>query len=216
MENEINYPFVHEFLSRMFCSRDPLLQEMETYAEKEQIPIIQRESARFLETICMITKPLRVLEVGTAIGYSSIILAGMQSEKGIIDTIEMSEDMVTKAIGYIQRAGLEKKIRILQGDAFEILQCLNTPYDLLFLDAAKGQYPDFLPQCLRLLKTGGVLLSDNVLYKGMVARPGYISHKHRTITVRLRDYLEKLNNSDKLVTSIIPVGDGMAVSYKKE
>jgi predicted O-methyltransferase YrrM len=189
---------------------------MEDYAREKHIPVIQRESSRFLELLCTMAKPHRILEVGTAIGYSSILLAKTTCQSGIVDTIELDEDRAAEANRYIRRAGLEKTIRILHGDAFEVLQCLENPYDFIFLDAAKGQYMEFLPFCLRLLNPGGLLISDNILYRGMVAKEGFIEHKHRTITVRLKAYINELMSDENLLTSIIPIGDGMAVSIKKQ
>lgn len=214
MENEITYPNIHSFLSKTMKSSDSLLSEMEEYAEKRYIPIIQPESARLLETLSMIIKPQRILEVGTAIGYSSIILARTLRPNGIVDTIEMEEDIAIIAGQYIKKAGLEKVIHVLIGDAAEVLQCLGSMYDLVFLDAAKGKYPEFLPHCLRLLKPGGLLITDNILYKGLVAKMGFIEHKHRTIAVRLKEYINELMSRKDLTTSIIPIGDGIALSYK--
>lgn len=216
MENEITYPHILRYLSDITVRRDPLLNEMENYARKENIPVIQRESSRLLEVFCVLAKPRRILELGTAIGYSAIILAKAMGPSGIVDTVEMDDIRVMEAKKYIERAGLEKTIRILQGDAYEVLQCLGTPYDLIFLDAAKGQYMEFLPYCLRLLNPGGLLISDNILYRGMVAREGFIEHKHRTITVRLKAYIRELMDNKSLLTSIIPIGDGMAVSIKND
>lgn len=216
MENEINYPHILSFLNNITRQDHPLLNEMEEYARKAYIPIIQRESARLLQVLCALSRPKRILEIGTAIGYSSILLAETLEQPGIIDTIELDEERADEAEGYIRRAGLEKVIRVLRADAYEVLQCLQNPYDFIFLDAAKGQYMEFLPQCLRLLNPGGLLISDNILYRGMVAKEGPVEHKHRTITVRLRAYIQALMSNDKLITSIIPIGDGMAVSIKKD
>jgi predicted O-methyltransferase YrrM len=215
LENEITYPHINSFLAEIFEQADPLLKEMEELAHKNYIPIIQPESAQLLKILCYISKPERILEIGTAIGYSTIILARSMAENGIVDTVEINEDMIEKACGYIKRAGLEDKIRILNGDAEEVLQCLGTPYDFIFLDAAKGQYIDFLPHCLRLLKPGGVFVTDNVLYRGMVAKKGFIEHKHRTITVKLKEYINLLCRNEELITSIVPAGDGIAVCVKK-
>lgn len=215
LDSEITYPYINSFLSEMFTRDDPVLFGMEDYACRNHIPIIQPESARLLETLCALSKPGRILEIGTAIGYSTIILARTLDSSGIIDSVEMDEDRMITARKFIKQAGLEENIRLLHGDAFEVLQCLSTPYDLIFLDAAKGQYPDYLPHCLRLLTPGGLFISDNILYGGMVAKSGWPEHKHRTITVRLREYVKKLCSIENLVTSIVPIGDGMSVSYRK-
>ena len=145
MKEEIIYPHINKYLSNILQHSDPLLNEMEEYAAKNHVPIIQPESASLLNVLCNISKPKRILEIGTAIGYSSIILSKSMHNNGIVDTIEVDENMAQKAMTYIERAGFERKIRILQGDAAEVLLCLSTPYDFIFLDAAKGQYIEFLP-----------------------------------------------------------------------
>lgn len=216
MKEEIIYPHINKYLSNILQHSDPLLNEMEEYAAKNHVPIIQPESASLLNVLCNISKPKRILEIGTAIGYSSIILSKSMHNNGIVDTIEVDENMAQKAMTYIERAGFERKIRILQGDAAEVLLCLSTPYDFIFLDAAKGQYIEFLPHCLRLLKPGGIFITDNVLYKGMVAKDGIAEHKHRTIIVNLREYLQKLCQNVELNTSIVPIGDGVAICVKTQ
>ncbi|NLG89752.1 MAG: O-methyltransferase [Clostridiaceae bacterium] len=188
---------------------------MKEYAESRHIPIVVPETARFIEMICAIAKPRRVLEIGTAIGFSSIIIAKALDSECIIDTVEVDADMASTAAFYIRKAGLDKVIRIINGEALDVLQCLDKPYDLIFLDAAKGQYPQFLPHCLRLINVNGILLSDNVLYGGLVAKHGTVEHKHRTIANRLREYLEELFSADNLITTVVPIGDGIAVSYRK-
>ncbi|NLN66003.1 MAG: O-methyltransferase [Clostridiaceae bacterium] len=215
LENEINYPHIRDYLFDVTKHREPLLVEMEEYAINNHIPVIQRESSRLLRVLCTLARPRRILEVGTAIGYSAIILASEMGTQGVVDTIEIDEDRVQEANRYIERSGIKTTIRVIHGDAAEVLQCLTTPYDMIFLDAAKGQYMEFLPHCLRLLNPGGVLVSDNILYRGMVAKEGFIEHKHRTIATRLKAYIDALMSDDNLLTSIIPIGDGMAVSIKK-
>lgn len=215
MDNEIIYKPVQEFLSGLIKNDDPLLKDMEAYARKNHIPIIQRESARFLEIMCTLAKPQRILEVGTGIGYSAIILARIMKGCGIIDSIELDPDMAAEANRYIKESGCDKIIRVINGDAKEVLQCLTKPYDFIFLDAAKGQYNDFLPYCLDLLNAGGLLVADNVLYRGLVAR-GFVEHKHRTIAVRLKEFIHALIDNKQLKTSIIPIGDGIAISIREE
>jgi predicted O-methyltransferase YrrM len=160
-------------------------------------------------------KPGRILEVGTAIGYSTILLAGILPEGGRIDTIERNDEMQRMAHENIKRAGLEQTVSIIAADAQDVLECLDKQYDMIFLDAAKGQYPEFLPECLRLLKSGGLLVSDNVLYKGMITGQEPVVRRKRTIVNRMRTYLDMLSNDPTLDTSILPVGDGVALSYKR-
>ena len=160
-------------------------------------------------------RPVRILEIGTAIGYSAILLAGVLADGGRMDTIERQEEMLIKARENIKKAGLENTISIIAGDAQDVLMCLDKQYDMIFLDAAKGQYPEFLPECLRMLRNGGLLVSDNVLYKGMIAGEEPVARRKRTIVNRMRAYLESLCGDPCLDTSILPVGDGVALTYKR-
>lgn len=191
-----------------------LMKELEQYAGERRVPVITPEVARLLTVLGRLVKPFRILEIGTAIGYSSILLAGILAQGGRIDTIERQEEMLLKARENIKKAGLENTISIIAGDAQEVLGCLDKQYDMIFMDAAKGQYPEFLPDCLRMLKKGGLLVSDNVLYRGMVAGGGLVARRKRTIVNRMRAYLDSLCQNPELETSILPVGDGVALSYK--
>lgn len=192
-----------------------LLQELEQFAKEQHVPIITPEVARLLIVLGRLIKPVRILEVGTAIGYSSILLAGILAPGGRVDTIERQEGMLLKARENIKKAGLENTISVIAGDAEEVLRCLDKQYDMVFLDAAKGQYPEFLPECLRMLKKGGLLVSDNVLYKGMVANDELVVRRKKTIVNRMRTYLDSLCEDSTLDTSILPLGDGVALSYKR-
>lgn len=211
----ICYDFINDYIRNTIKKSDGILKELEEFAKENHVPIVHPEVAKLLQVIGMIKKPKRILEIGTAIGYSSILLSEVLQPNGRIDTIERYELMIERAKGNIKKAGLENIINIIAGDALEVLKCLNKQYDLVFLDAAKGQYPEFLPECLRLLSPGGLLISDNILYKGMIATDELVVRRKKTIVKRLRNYLDILCNSDNLETSIIPIGDGVAISYKK-
>ena len=215
MEDRIIYPEIIEYLRSTICRETGFLKELEEYASLHHIPIIQPESATLLKILVKLHKPQRVLEAGTAIGYSACILYDAMDKAGIIDTIEIDEEMADLAMKNINSMGFDKCIRVLVGDALEVMECLNSPYDMIFLDAAKGQYNEYLTQALRLLKSGGLLISDNVLYKGLVAQIERVPHKHRTIAVNLREYLQQICSDDRLETTLIPIGDGMAISLKK-
>lgn len=207
--------FINEYIRDTLRPSKGLLSELEQYAKENHIPIITTEVARLLTVLGKIVKPFRILEVGTAIGYSAIVLAGTLILGGRLDTIERQEQMLLKSRENIKKAGLEHTISIIAGDAEEVLKCLDKQYDLIFLDAAKGQYPEFLPECLRMLKPGGLLISDNVLYKGMVASDELVIRRKKTIVNRMRTYLDKLCEDPLLDTSILPVGDGVALTYKR-
>lgn len=211
----ICYDYITSYIRNTIKKSEGLLAELEKFAQENHVPIIQPEVASLLTVLGQLAKPARVLEVGTAIGYSAILLAGIMDCEGKLDTIERYDLMAEKAQENIKKAGLDEKISIIRGEALDILRCLDKQYDLIFLDAAKGQYKEFLSQCSRMLKPGGILVSDNVLYKGMVASDELVVRRKKTIVNRMRDYLVTLCNDDEFDTSIIPIGDGVAVSYKK-
>lgn len=190
------------------------LLELREYAEENNIPIVQPETARLLEVLCYISKPERILEIGTALGYSALLMAYAQGNKGIIDTIDRSYEMTEKAKDNIRRRSLDKKINVIAGDALDVLKCLDKKYDFIFLDGPKGHYLELLPELLRLLNLGGLLVSDNVLFKGMIANDNLVIKRKNTIVRRMRDYLDTICSSQVLHTSIIPIGDGVAISCK--
>jgi len=210
----INYEYITTYIRKTINRNEGILKELERYAEKNHVPIVQPEVARLITVLGNIQKPGRILEIGTAIGYSAILMTSFLKQGGKIDTIERYEKMAEKARENIKMAGKEDTINIIIGDAMDVLACLDKQYDMIFVDAAKGQYPEFLPHCMRMLVKGGLLISDNVLYQGMVATDELVVRRKKTIVTRLRNYLTTICNSDELETCIIPIGDGVAVSYK--
>lgn len=211
----ICYDYINDFIRKTLRPETGILKELGEYARKNGIPILHREAAALIRVLALLQEPQRILEVGTAVGYSAILLASTLKQGGRVDTIERDEDSAVQAAENIRKEGLENKISVIVGEALEVLRCLDTRYDLIFLDAAKGQYPEFLPECLRLLRPGGLLISDNVLYRGMVASEEPVTRRKRTIVMRMREYLDTICSADELETSIVPIGDGIAVSYKK-
>lgn len=205
---------ITKYLQSKIKQKDEHLINMQGFAKTNKVPIITPEVAQLISVICKIKKPKNILELGTAIGYSAIILAKEMEKGGEITTIEKSPEMISLAKEFIKKAGFENNIKIIGGDALEVLKYLNGSYDLIFLDAAKGHYIDFLPHLLRLLNKGGVLVSDNILYKGMVADDKLVVRRKITIVRRLREYLSKITSIDELETTILPIGDGVSVSYK--
>ena len=193
---------------------DKILNEMKTYAHQNKVPIILDDTVNLLDVLLRLVKPKNILEIGTAIGYSAIIMAQTLCDGGRIDTIEINPDMVDKAWVNIEDAGLKKVIRVLEGDAVEILPNLNGEYDVIFVDAAKSKYIEFLPQCIRLVKENGLIISDNVLYKGMTKGSECVRHKQRTAVTQLREYLKSLEEHTQLKTTLIPIGDGLTISIK--
>lgn len=211
-EHNINYEYITRYIRRTMKDRDGLLGEMEKYARKNDVPIAQPETIGLIENIILFSGAKRVLEIGSAIGYSSIIMANAGAD---VTTIERDENMFGPLFENIEKAGHKEHIHVHCGDALEILKTLDGEYDFVFVDAAKGQYLEFLPDCMRLLKKGGLLFSDNILYKGMVATDELYKRRKVTIIRRLRKYLDTICNMDELNTVIVPVGDGAAISYKR-
>ncbi|HHV60472.1 MAG TPA: O-methyltransferase [Clostridiaceae bacterium] len=211
----ICYDFINKYIRDTIKPNSGILAELEEYAKKNHVPIIQPEVARLILILGRLLKPSRILEAGTAIGYSAILMAQILNPGGKIDTIERYDLMISLARENIKKAGLHDVINVIAGDALDVMQCLDKKYDMIFLDAAKGQYPEFLPEVIRMLNPGGLLISDNVLYKGMIADDKLVVRRKITIVKRLRDYLSSLCNNEELETTIVPIGDGVAISYKK-
>lgn len=189
---------------------------VEKYALETNVPIIRKEMESFLKVMLMIQKPVSVLEVGTGIGYSALLMSRYLQENAVITTIESYDKRIPIARKNIGESGNEGRIHLLHGDAAEILPTLLRPFEFIFMDAAKGQYIHFLPEILRLLKSGGVLVSDNVLQEGDITESRFaVTRRNRTIHARMREYLYTIKNCPELETTIIPLGDGVAVSVKK-
>ncbi len=214
IDDNINHEYIIRYLRDILPKREGLLKEMEDYAAAHDVPISQPETMRLLEVLTELTKAQNILEVGCAIGYSAICMAQAGAEN--IDTIEISEEMAKLAEENIKKAGLSARIHIHPGDAKEILPTLDGQYDIIFVDAAKAQYGEFFPHCMRMLKTGGLLVSDNVLYKGMTATDELMQRRKITIIKRLRNYLSMLSSHNELSTTVLPIGDGVALSVHKK
>ena len=196
---------------------DIFLNDLENYARENHIPVVQPDTAELLKVIISIKNPHAILEVGTAIGYSALMMSQLVSESCLIDTIERNDDMVYKARENIKKVGFTEIIKVIPGEAADVLECLakaDKTYDFIFMDAAKGQYPDFFKFCYEMLEPGGVLVSDNVLYQGMVMDDEKLERRKITLVRRLREYLEMLRNHHNLRTTVLPIGDGIAISYK--
>ena len=193
-----------------------MLDDLEQFALRTDVPIIRKEMQSFLKTMMVMNKPKQILEVGTAIGFSALLMAEFAPADCQITTIEKYDKRIPIAKENFQKFGRAEQITLLEGDATEILKQLNEAYDFIFMDAAKGQYINFLPDILRLLKPGGVLLSDNVLQDGDIIESRYaVTRRNRTIHGRMREYLYTLKNHPELETAIIPLGDGITLSVKK-
>ena len=205
------------FINSLDTGNTPFLEELEQYALQERVPVIRGEMQSFIKMLLALQRPKRILEVGTAIGFSTLLMCEYGPADVQITTIENYEKRIPLAKENFRKAGQESKITLLEGDATKILAGLSGSYDLIFMDAAKGQYIHWLPDVIRLLKKGGVLLSDNVLQDGNLIESHYIvERRDRTIYKRMREYLYQLKHDPLLETSILPLGDGVTVSVKKE
>lgn len=190
------------------------LEKIKQKALEEHIPIIMDETLEIMGEYLTKKKPEKMLEIGTAVGYSAICFTKFLAENGYIDTIEREQERVKEAKENIKKVGVEDKIRIYEGDAVEILPTLNEKYDAIFIDAAKGKYPFFLKESLRMIQPDGIIFADNILYKGYVMSD-YNKHKQRTAVRNLREYIKEVSENPNLETKILEVGDGLAVSRIK-
>ena len=192
------------------------LKEIEKEAKRDHVPILRKGTQELLRILLKMKKPERILEVGTAIGFSSVFMGECSSSETEITTIENYPPRIVRAKENIKMAGMEGKIHLLEGDAADILKELDGYYDFIFMDAAKGQYIHFLPDILRLLPSGGILVSDNVLQDGDIFESRYgIRRRNHTIHNRMREYLYVLTHNDELDTVILETGDGMTISVRK-
>ena len=198
-------------------SNGEVCDEIERVAHETNVPIIRKEMESVMKVLVTIQSPKRILELGTAIGYSAILMAKAMPKDCHITTIENYEKRIPIARENIKKAGMEDKITLLEGDALTILKELEGPYDFVFMDAAKAQYPFYLEEILRLLPVGGILVADNVLQEGELIESRFaVERRNRTIHSRMRDYLYTVKNSEELETTIIPIGDGVTLSVRKE
>ena len=204
------------YLHSLETENSKVLEEIEQEALADGVPIIRKEMQSFLKVLLAIKRPKRILEVGTAVGFSAILMSEYAPFDCTIDTIENYEKRIPIARENFIRAGKEEKITLIEGDAIQVLKKLDGPYDFVFMDAAKGQYLAYLPEVLRILNAEGVLVSDNVLQDGDIIESRFaVERRDRTIHSRMREYLYTLKHHPELETSIIPLGDGTAVSVKK-
>lgn len=191
-----------------------MLDKIKQKALEDHIPIIMDDTLEVIEKYLIEMKPKRILEIGTAVGYSAICFSKYLDKDGVIDTIERDEERIKEAKINIKNMDLEKVINIYEGDAVEILPTLNIKYDAVFIDAAKGKYPFFLKESLRMINPNGIIFADNILYKGYVMSD-YNKHKQRTAVRNLREYIKEVSENPNLETEILEVGDGLAISKNK-
>lgn len=201
------------YINSLDTGNTRILDEIEQEAQNDYVPIIRKEMQQFLKLLLAMNRPKRILEVGTAVGFSAILMAEYNPVPCQITTIENYEKRIPIAKENFKRAQKENQIVLLKGDAADVLKTLETPYDFIFMDAAKGQYLHFMPEILRLLGKGGTLVSDNVLQDGDIIESRFaVTRRNRTIHKRMRAYLYELTHDERLVTAVLPIGDGITVS----
>ena len=203
------------FINSLDSGNAPFLDELEKKAKEDEVPIIRKDTQALLKFLLAMNRPLNILEVGCAVGFSALLMAYYSDKDTKITTIEKFEKRIPIAKENFIKYDSDNKITLLEGDATEILKTLSPGYDFIFMDAAKGLYINFLPDCLRILNKGGLLVSDNVLQDGDVIESRFaVTRRDRTIHARMREYLYELKHNDALNTVILTVGDGMTLSVK--
>ena len=204
------------YINSLDCGNSDICNTIEKEAIADEVPIIRKEMGNLLKVLLQLVQPERILEVGTAVGYSSILMSENMPEKCTITTIENYDKRIPVAKNNFKRAGKEDVITLIEGDALEVLKTLDGPYDFIFMDAAKGQYINYLPDIKRVLRKGGLLISDNILQEGEIVESRYaVTRRNRTIHARIREYVYELTHSEDFVTSIVPIGDGITLSVKQ-
>ena len=203
------------FINSMETENSEILEVIEKEALEDRVPIIRKEMQSFLKVLLCIQKPMSILEIGTAVGFSALLMSEYTPEECRITTIENYDKRIPIARENFRRAGKDDRITLLEGDAQEVMKTLDGGFDFIFMDAAKGQYIHYLPDALRLLNEGGVLVSDNVMQDGTIIESRFaVERRDRTIHARMREYLYTIKHHPQLLTSIVPLGDGVAVSVK--
>ncbi|MDE7015247.1 MAG: O-methyltransferase [Kineothrix sp.] len=206
---------VSAFIDSLDKGNTDFLNEIENLCRKTNVPVIRPQMQSLLKMLLAVNRPGKILEVGTAIGFSALFMSEYAPEGCKVTTIEKYEKRIPLAKENFRRAGKENAIALLEGDAAEILAGLNEEYDFIFMDAAKGQYLNFFPDVLRLLRKGGILVSDNVLQDGDIIESRFaVTRRNRTIHTRMREYLYELKHNEKLETAILQIGEGAAVRVK--
>lgn len=212
--SNVSHDYIEKYLLDLIPEKKDLIKELEEYAAENHVPIVTPDIAGLLSVLIKSTNARRILEVGSAIGYSSIWMGLCAGSGFSITTIEKSEEMAQLAALNIEKAGMKDQIKLIVGDGEEVLKTLDGTFDLVFVDAAKGQYMEFFRNSIGLLKVGGLFICDNVLFRGMVAERALLKRRKITIVKRLKKFLSYISQHESLQTTIIPMGDGISVSCK--
>lgn len=213
--NEIVNEHVEKYIRSLVKEDDDYFLDLERYADKHHVPIIHKEVKSLLSFLVQSTQAKSILEVGTAIGYSASIFARAMNGQGRIVSIERRQDYYDMAVENVKKLNYDTEFDFKFGDAQDVLTQIDEKFDLIFLDAAKGHYLEFFEKCIDQLKPGGVIVSDNVLYKGMIASDLYVIRRKKTIVKRMRNYLDYIMEHPQLTSTLLPMSDGIALSYKK-
>jgi predicted O-methyltransferase YrrM len=212
----ITFDYIEEYLRSHIPENTGILKSMEDYARDNYVPIVQKEVANLIKLLIEIKKPNKILELGTAIGYSAIFMNICSGGKSEIYTIERDARMLQIANKNILEYEKTEKIHVIAGDCLEVLSNMSDNFDIIFIDAGKGHYDDFLPHCLRLLSKDGIIIADNVLFRGMIATDELVIRRKITIVKRMRSFIKTISEDKNLSVSIIPFGDGVALIRKRD
>ncbi len=210
----INQDYINEFLYQNLKPKDKFLEKLEQEAHENHVPIITPEIAQFLKFFINLKKPKRILELGTAIGFSGITMLNSYSDIEKLVTIEIRDEMAKKAMENFKEAGHNDKVEIIVGDGEEVLENLEGSFDFIFIDAAKGHYQKYFDEGVRLLAPNGVIICDNILYKGMVASDELVLRRKKTIVKRLREFIKYVMNLEDFESTLVPMGDGLLISVR--
>jgi predicted O-methyltransferase YrrM len=211
----INKKFTTEYIKSLI-KEDKEVADFRKKCEERNLPIIHKEVSNFIKVVLKMNQPLKILELGTAVGFSSFFMAKtIDNDNLVIKTIERRNTFIDEAQDNLENLNYKGRIEVLPGDALNILENLDEKFDLIFIDAAKSKYLDFLPYCFKLLKKDGIIISDNVLYKGMIANDDLVERRQKTIVRKMRKYLETISSHPSMESSVLPLGDGVALTIKK-
>lgn len=214
MDN-INRDYIDNYINSLIINENEKLELFRRECEERNLPIIHKEVGQFIKLVINQLNAKSIIEIGTNVGYSSIFMSKMMNNQGKVVTMERNETFYNEALNNIKAFGLENNIDVHYGDATEILDTIEGTFDLAFIDAAKSYYKTFFDKCSQKMKSGGIILSDNVLYKGMIATDELVVRRKKTLVRNLRNYLEYISHDDRFVTSVLPLGDGLAVTLIK-
>ncbi len=219
MESKKRFHIVDEkvdaYIKASLAPYSGLLGQVQSDAEARGIPVISHETARLLEIISRAIKPKRILEIGTAVGFTSLLMVGSLSAYGKIDTIEVDPEMAAEADGNFKKAGCSGKINLIVGDAADVLENIDKQYDFIFIDAAKGQYCRYYELCSGMVAANGMIFTDNVLYRGMTASGAKINRRQQLLVKRLREFISTAVADKRFLTDVLSIGDGVCISYRK-